>query len=825
MKGKLTNTAFVVVLILGFTLFVSGLARSNEAPSTSRSADASGTPVADPTAAGPGTTETTQPRDPRLEADPTPTRTPTPINVGNFVWDDIDDDGRQDAGEPGLANVTVQLWNGAKTQLIDSATTNSTGNYTLIAPTPGDYRLRVLLPGAGDAFTVKDAASGDDLLDSDINPTGTNLGFTDIYTFANNLISITTMDAGINRFTTPTPTRTPTPVSVGNFIWRDLNANGVQDAGEPGEPGVTVQIWNEAKTQLIDSGETNGSGNYTVQTPGPGNYRVRVLLPDAGTLFTSKDIGSDDQDDSDINPSGANVGFTDVYVFASNLISITTIDAGLVPAAPNVVGNRVWNDLDGDGIQEPGEAGIPGITVQLRNSGGTVVDTAVTSSTGSYSVSAAAAGSYRVALSAIPANFSVSPSNQGASDAVDSEAGVTGVSGLFSLPNAIAATTWDIGLVPDLYEPLVPARFLETRNQPTVDGQFSNVGKRSSNTSLAVTIGGRNGVPATAEAVVVNITATEVGADGFVTAFPCGSAVPTASNLNTVRLGTVAGAAIVKLGTGNQVCFFTSSAAHLIVDVAGYFPAPTPYVGLTPGRFMDSRNAPTIDGQATNLGVQPAGTSRELQITGRGGVPANAAAVVLNLTITSPAGAGFASVYPCGSPVPGTSTVNYVAGQTVPNMAIAAIGTSGRVCIFTFASAHVIVDVAGYVPGNAGLVSPAPARLVDTRNQPTVDGQFSNLGPIAANTSLAFGVTSRGGVPANATTVVLNVTATSPVTDGFLAVYPCGVAPPATSNVNYRAGQTIANAVVVKVGTGGQVCVFSSSSTHVIVDVTGSMTR
>ena len=210
---------------------------------------------------------------------PTATRTPTPINVGNFVWDDLDHDGRQDAGEPGLANITVQLWNGAKTALIDSDVTNSNGNYTLIAPTPGDYRVRVVLPSSLDAFSPKDLAGGDDLVDSDINPSGTNLGFTDIYTFASNLISITTIDAGIIVFRTPTPTRTPTPVNIGNFVWDDLDQDGRQDIGEPGIAGVTVQLWNTSKTQLIHSTTTNASGNYFVIAPTPGDYRIRVVLP------------------------------------------------------------------------------------------------------------------------------------------------------------------------------------------------------------------------------------------------------------------------------------------------------------------------------------------------------------------------------------------------------------------------------------------------------------------------------------------------------------------------------------------------------------------
>ena len=179
----------------------------------------------------------------------TPTRTPTPINLGNFVWDDLDADGVQDAGEPGVAGVTVQLWNSTLTGLIDSALTNVSGLYTLVAPTPGDYRIRVLL-NPGDQYTAKDQG-GDDTRDSDINTSGTYYSFTDIISIAPNVISITSLDAGIVVFKTPTPTRTPTPINLGNFIWHDSDADGIQDAGEVGVPYVTVQLWNSAKTQPL----------------------------------------------------------------------------------------------------------------------------------------------------------------------------------------------------------------------------------------------------------------------------------------------------------------------------------------------------------------------------------------------------------------------------------------------------------------------------------------------------------------------------------------------------------------------------------------------
>jgi hypothetical protein len=393
----------------------------------------------------------------------TPTRTPTPINLGNFVWDDLDKDGRQDAGEPGLPGVTVQLWNSAKTQLLASTVTNASGNYTVVAPIPGSYRIRVLLPDSDDIFSPKDLAGGDDTKDSDINPSGTNFGFTDTFTIASNVISITKIDAGIIVYRPPTPTRTPTPINLGNFVWDDLDKDGRQDAGEPGLPGVTVQLWNSAKTQLLDSDVTNGSGNYTVVAPLPGSYRIRVLLPDGDDIFSPKDqAGGDDTKDSDINPSGTNFGFTDTFTIASNVISITSLDAGIIVFRPPTptrtpspinIGNFVWNDRDKDGIQDAGEPGLAGVTVQLWNSTKTqLLASTVTNANGNYTVVAPKPGSYRLRVLLPGTNDRFSPMNQGDDDTKDSDfytrgvdAGFTAVFTLAS--NLISTTIYDAGII------------------------------------------------------------------------------------------------------------------------------------------------------------------------------------------------------------------------------------------------------------------------------------------------------------------------------------------------------------------------------------------
>lgn len=133
---------------------------------------------------------------------------------------------------------------------------------------------------------------------------------------------------------TATSTRTPTPINIGNFVWRDLDQDGIQDAGEPGIPGLTVQLWNAAKTQFLTSTVTNANGNYTVVAPVPGDYRVRVILPSAGDAFSPKNAGANDLTDSDTNPSGIDLGFTDIFNIASNVISITSIDIGLKIISP-----------------------------------------------------------------------------------------------------------------------------------------------------------------------------------------------------------------------------------------------------------------------------------------------------------------------------------------------------------------------------------------------------------------------------------------------------------------------------------------------------------
>ena len=260
------------------------------------------------------------------------------------------------------------------------------------------------------------------------------------------------------------------------------------------------------------------------------------------------------------------------------------------------------------------------------------------------------------------------------------------------------------------YVAMVPVRLMDTRQpaSPTVDGRFEGVGVRAAGSMTELQVGGRAGVPVDAAAVVLNVTATGAEGSGFVTVWPCGGAMPNASNLNFSRGQTIPNAVIAQVGEGGAVCVFTETATHLVVDVGGYYPVGSPYVAMVPVRLMDTRQpaSPTVDGRFEGVGVRAAGSMTELQVGGRAGVPVDAAAVVLNVTATGAEGSGFVTVWPCGGAMPNASNLNFSRGQTIPNAVIAQVGEGGAVCVFTETATHLVVDVGGYY-------RVAPMKVVD----------------------------------------------------------------------------------------------------------------
>ena len=246
-------------------------------------------------------------------------------------------------------------------------------------------------------------------------------------------------------------------------------------------------------------------------------------------------------------------------------------------------------------------------------------------------------------------------------------------------------------------------------------------------------------------------------------------------------------------------------------------------VSVVPGRLLESRvGLSTVDGLFNGVGLRGAGSVTELSVVGRGGVAVDAVAVVLNVTVTEAVAAGFVTVYPCGGDRPTASSLNFVAGETVANAVVVKVGVGGEVCLFAQSATQLVVDVGGYFPAGSGFVSVVPGRLLESRvGLSTVDGLFNGVGLRGAGSVTELSVVGRGGVAVDAVAVVLNVTVTEAVAAGFVTVYPCGGDRPTASSLNFVAGETVANAVVVKVGVGGQVCLFAQSATQLVVDVDG----
>jgi protocatechuate 3,4-dioxygenase beta subunit len=343
---------------------------------------------------------------------------PTILALGDRVYFDLNNNGVREATELGIEGLTVNLYkdnnndNVADGPSIANTLTNATGNYRFDNLVPGNYIVGVT-PPAGYSSSTNAAIDPDN--DVDLDDNGTNLVGTEWRGLA------ITLTGGAETLETGNFNNTydfgfyPT-ASIGDFVWNDLNGNGVQDAGEPGITGVTVNLLNSAGT-IIATTTTNASGAYNFPNVAPGTYSVTFTTP-AGYTPTGSNLGGNDATDSD--PIGGTV--TGIVITAG--ISNTTIDAGF--RGTGVIGNFVWNDSNGNGIQDPGETGIQGVVVTLRDAAGNVVATTTTDVNGTYSFTNVPPGTYCVAY-ATPTGYTPTTSNAPGSTGANNSDPVGGV--------------------------------------------------------------------------------------------------------------------------------------------------------------------------------------------------------------------------------------------------------------------------------------------------------------------------------------------------------------------------------------------------------------
>jgi hypothetical protein len=356
----------------------------------------------------------------------------------------------------------------------------------------------------------------------------------------------------------------------------------------------------------------------------------------------------------------------------------------------------------------------------------------------------------------------------------------------------------------------------------------------------------------------LNVTVVDPSANGFITLYPAGEPTPGTSSVNFQEGSIRSNMVMVGLSSSGQVAIYNHmGTTNLVVDLEGYVgPETTPgtglYVPLTPSRICDTRT-----NEATNpcTGLAPAaGGTMSFPVTGEGPVPSSGvAAVIATVTAIDPTTGGYLSAYPTGGSLPVVSQLDYARGSITANSVILPVGKAGEVSIYSYAGApEITVDVEGYItdasnPSATGSVlvpAATPARICDTRagNPSNLSGaaltncEGKTLGP---NGTLSIQATGLGGVPTDATAVIVNITATNTTASSYLTAYPtpsgsvtqpAGATRPLTSVLDWQAGQTIADGVILPVGSGGTaptgaygaVSLYNyTGSADVVVDVVG----
>jgi len=329
-------------------------------------------------------------------------------SIGDFVWEDTNGNGAQDANEPGIGGVTVVLTgtDGQGNPVSETTTTAPDGSYSFTDLQPGDYKLTFTTPAGYVSTTVN--FTGDDSNDSDADPTMGGMTAVETLTSGENN---DTYDAGYVR-----------TASIGDFVWEDTNGNGAQDANEPGIGGVTVTLTGTdgQGNPVTETTTTAPDGSYSFTDLQPGDYKLTFTTP-SGYVSTTVNFTGDDTNDSDADPSMG--GMTAVETLTSGENN-DTYDAGYVRTA--ALGDYVWEDINADGIQDSGEPGIGGVLVTLTGTTGAGVPVNATTTTapdGSYSFTNLQPGTYVVNFGQ-PAGFTPTLINQGADD-LDSDASTT----------------------------------------------------------------------------------------------------------------------------------------------------------------------------------------------------------------------------------------------------------------------------------------------------------------------------------------------------------------------------------------------------------------
>jgi uncharacterized repeat protein (TIGR01451 family)/gliding motility-associated-like protein len=335
-------------------------------------------------------------------------------SLGDYVFADNNGDGIQNTGDSPVSGVKVYLLDATTGAKLDSAITDGAGKYLFDSLLAGNYKVKFVLP-VGNEATGK-LLGGDGKVDSNINPDGTTDAITIDTTqpLGSTARNNMTVDAGIK----PVPTG-----SIGDYVWRDSNDNGLQDDGQTGVTGVIIELYASNTIGFpigvpLKKDTTDANGKYLFTGLPAGNYVVKIItstLPIGSQLTSKQNVGSNPAIDSDFNLS---TGLSDKVVIDPYDVAkkdILTIDGGLYSPLGSI-GDFVWKDLNNNGVQDLGESGVEGVKMELYasdplgNPVGAALNTTTTNVSGYYSFNNLPKSDYvvRLVTSTIPATYSIS---------------------------------------------------------------------------------------------------------------------------------------------------------------------------------------------------------------------------------------------------------------------------------------------------------------------------------------------------------------------------------------------------------------------------------
>ncbi len=332
------------------------------------------------------------------------------------------------------------------------------------------------------------------------------------------------------------------------------------------------------------------------------------------------------------------------------------------------------------------------------------------------------------------------------------------------------------------------------------------------------------GIPASAQAYSLSVTAVPKGRLGYLSLFPSGQAQPLVSTLNSWDGEVVANAAIVPAGFDGAISVYVNDPADVILDINGYFlddsgGSTNSFYSATPCRVADTRGPDGYLGGPALAG----GETRNYAMWQSSCHLPYGPAYALNVTVVPKGYLGFLTLWPMGDPQPSTSTLNSWTGKVVANAAIAPVALNGSVSVYASNPTDLILDASGWFgpPWGQGALNfhpVTPCRVADTRN---ADGTFG--GPkMAAATIRSLPIPSSAcGIPATAAAYSLNVTVVPDGILSYLTTWPTGSPQPLVSTLNSFDGTVVANAAIVPAGTDGAISVYVTHPTHVILDING----